>query len=151
MIRVLKEKESIHILSNNYIGYLAYIYKDRPFIAPITYFYNKEKNIIIGYSDEGHKINAMRKHNSVSLEVAEINSINNWQCAQAHGSFEQLFGSEAKSYLHDFSLGIKHLIVKREKRSLEFISDFSSKISKSEIPVVFIIKVDEITGRMRRS
>lgn len=150
MIRVLKEKESRQVLANNYIGYLGYIYKNEPFIAPITYFYNQEKNIIIGYSDQGHKINAMRKHNSVCLEVAEIESIDNWESAQAHGIYKQLFGSEAKAYLHEFSLGIKHLITRKKKRNLNFISEFSSKISKGDVPVVFIIKVEEITGRMRR-
>ncbi len=150
MIRVLKEKESKLVLANNYIGYLGYIYKNAPFIAPITYFYNPDKNIIIGYSDEGHKINAMRKHNSVCLEVAEIESIDNWESAQVHGIFKQLFGSVAKAYLHEFSLGIKHLITRKKKRNLNFISEFSSKISKGEVPVVFIIKIEEITGRMRR-
>ncbi len=150
MIRTLKEKESKQVIANNYIGYLGYIFKNEPFIAPITYFYNPEKNIIIGYSDQGHKINAMRKHNKVCLEVAEIESIDNWESAQAHGVFKQLFGSEAKASLHEFSLGIKHLITRKEKRHLNFISEFSSKISKAEVPIVFTISVEEITGRMRR-
>ena len=123
MIRVLNESESKHLLSDNYIGYLGYVYRNRPFIAPITYYYNSEKNIIIGYSDQGHKINAMRKHNDVCLEVANIESIDHWQSAQAHGTFEQIHGSTAKAYLHEFSLGIKHLIIEKEGRSLDFISD----------------------------
>lgn len=150
MVRVLNERESKIVLSNNYIGYLGYISKSRPFIAPITYFFNSEANIIIGYSDHGHKVNSMQKHNKVCVEVTEIDAIDHWESAQAHGTFEQIYGSEAKAYLHQFSLGIKHLITKKENRNLDFISDFSSKISKDEIPVVFIIKVEEITGRMRR-
>lgn len=150
MIRVLKEKESKHVLSNNYIGYLGYIFKNEPFIAPITYYYNPEKNIIIGYSDEGHKMVAMRKHNKVCLEVAEIDSINHWESAQVHGTFRQVFGSASKAHLHEFSLGIKHLITRKEKKNLSFISEFSSKISKSETPIVFVIDVLDVTGRMRR-
>ena len=150
MIRILKEKESRYILANNYIGYLGYVFKSKPFIAPITYYYSPDKNIVIGYSDEGHKIKAMRKHNNVCLEVAEIDSIDHWESAQIRGIYEQIFGNEAKAYLHEFSLGIKHLITRKEKRNLNFISEFSSKISKDEVPIVFIIKVEEITGRMRR-
>lgn len=150
MIRVLKEIESRRILANNYIGYLGYIFKNKPFIAPITYFYNSKKNIIIGYSDEGHKMNAMRKHNNVCLDVVEIDSIDNWESAQAHGIFEQVYTNEAKAFLHEFSLGIKHLIINKEGRSLDFISEFSSKISKNNTPLVFIIKVKDITGRIRR-
>lgn len=150
MIRVLNDKESKIVLANNYIGYLGYVHNNRPFIAPITYFFDQEANIIIGYSDHGHKINAMRKHNKVCLEVAEIDAIDHWESAQAHGVFEQIYGSEAKAYLHQFSLGIKHLITTKENRNLDFISEFSSKISRDEVPVIFLIKVEEITGRMRR-
>jgi nitroimidazol reductase NimA-like FMN-containing flavoprotein (pyridoxamine 5'-phosphate oxidase superfamily) len=91
----------------------------------------------------------MRKHDRVCVEVAKIHSIDHWESAQAHGGFQQIFGSQAKAYLHEFSLGIKHLITIKEKRNLNFISEFSSKISKDEVPIVFIIKVEEITGRMR--
>ena len=150
MIRVLKESESLRILSNNYIGYLGYIFNNKPFAIPITYFYSEDKNLIIGYSDEGHKIHAMRNQNEVCLQVSEIDSIDHWESVLAHGAFEQVFGSEAKAYLHEFSLGVKDLTIKKENRNLSFISEFSSKISKGEIPIVFIIKVSEVTGRMRR-
>lgn len=150
MIKPLKQKESTYILANNYIGYLGYVYQNKPFIAPITYFYNEKDNHIICYSDEGHKMNAMRKNNAVSFQVTEIDSVNSWQSVLVHGIFKQLFGSEAKAYLHDFSLGVKDLIVRKEQRSLDFISEFSSKIYKGDIPIVFLIKVEDIKGRMRK-
>ena len=149
MIRTLDSKENLQILSNNYIGYLAYIYRDRPFIAPITYFYDQKNNVIISYSGNGHKIRAMRKHDQVALEVAEIDSVNNWKSILAQGTFEQHYGSEAKAILHEFSLGVKDLIIKKEGRTLDFISEFSSKIYRDDIPVIYTIKVEEITGRMR--
>ncbi len=152
MIRRLNTQESKHIIANNYIGYLGYIYRDRPFIAPITYFYDQNKNVIISYSGHGHKTDAMRKHGQVSLEVAEIDSVNDWKSAQIHGTYEQLYGSEAKSYLHEFSLGVKDLIIRKEGRSLDFISEFSAKTYNDEnSPLVYIIKIEEITGRMRKT
>lgn len=150
MIKTLKEKDSIRLLENNYIGHLAYIYRDRPFIVPITYFFDKENNFIIGYSSEGHKIKALRKNKEVALEVSEIDAVNDWNSMVVHGTFEELEGSNAKAYLHNFSLGVKNLILKRKQKELDFISQFSSKISKDDMPVVFIIKIDEVTGRMRR-
>lgn len=149
MIRTLNEEECYHILGDNYIGYLAYIYRNRPFIRPITYFFDKRNNVLISYSGNGHKVNAMRKHNQVCLEVAEIDSVNDWKSVLVQGTFVQLYSSEAKSYLHEFSLGVKDLIIEKEGRSLDFISDFSSKIYNDDTPVVYIIKVEEITGRMR--
>ncbi|MDJ0646862.1 MAG: pyridoxamine 5'-phosphate oxidase family protein [Flavobacteriaceae bacterium] len=150
MIRTLNSKENLQLLSTNYIGFLSYIYRNRPFVVPITYFYDKKNNVIISYSGNGHKIRAMRKHDQVSLEVAEIDSVNDWKSILVQGTFRQLQGSEAKAYLHEFSLGVKDLVIKKEGRSLDFISEFSSKIYRDDIPVIYTIKVEEITGRMRK-
>jgi nitroimidazol reductase NimA-like FMN-containing flavoprotein (pyridoxamine 5'-phosphate oxidase superfamily) len=107
--------------------------------------------VIIGYSAEGHKVNAMRKNNNVSLGVSNVNSVNSWESVLAQGTFLELSGSEAKSQLHIFSLGVKDLIINKEHRKLDFISEFSSKIYKDDLPVVFQIKIEEITGKMRRN
>ncbi|WP_308992856.1 pyridoxamine 5'-phosphate oxidase family protein [Mariniflexile litorale] len=151
MIKTLNKKESTKILVSNYIGNLSYIYRDRPYIVPITYFYDKNNNAIIGYSAEGHKINAMRKNCNVSLGVSEVDSVNSWESVLAQGKFIEFSGSEAKAKLHIFSLGVKNLIINREHRKLDFISEFSSKSYKDDLPVVFQIKIEEITGRMRRN
>lgn len=150
MISTLELKQKQFILKNNYIGYLAYIYKNEPFIAPITYFFDEQKNHIICYSANGHKINALQKNNATSLCVTTIDTVTDWKSILVQGTFKQHFGSEAKALLHEFSLGIKDLILKKENRDLDFINQFSSKIYKDEIPVVFTIKIEEISGRKRK-
>jgi len=137
------------ILENNYIGNLGYIYLNRPFVVPITYFFDKENNVIICYSGEGHKMNAMRKNNAVSLLVDDIESIGNWESVLVHGIFEEHFGSDAKSYLHKFSLGVKDVVLEKEHKKLDFISEFSSKIFNENVPSVFLIKIEGITGKKR--
>jgi len=150
MIKKLDKKEKIFILENNYIGYLGYIFQSKPFVVPITYFFDKKNNAIICYSGQGHKINAMRKIKTVSLQVAEITTISHWKSVLVHGNFEQHYGSDAKAYLHVFSLGVKDVVLKREQKDLDFISQFSSNIHKDDTPVIFLIKVKEITGKKRR-
>lgn len=137
------------ILEKNYIGNLGYIYLNRPFVVPITYYFDKENNVIICYSGEGHKMNAMRKNNAVSLLVNDIESIGNWESVLVHGIFEEHFGSDAKSYLHKFSLGVKDVVLEKEHKKLDFISEFSSKIFNENVPSVFIIKIEGITGKKR--
>ncbi|MCK0131703.1 pyridoxamine 5'-phosphate oxidase family protein [Flavobacteriaceae bacterium F08102] len=151
MIKNLSEAEKQYILSNHYIGYLGYIYQDRPFVVPITFFYHQKENVIIGYSNNGHKLHAMQLHNKVSLQIAQINAINQWKSIMVHGRFEQQNGTEATSYLHEFSLGIKNLILEHEFRKVNFISEFSSKALENQIAQVFLIRIDEITGKMRRA
>jgi len=149
MITNLETKECNFILSNNYIGHLGYIFQNKPFVVPITYFFDEKANHIICYSGEGHKITAMRKNSTVSLQVAEIETVNNWKSVLIHGQFELHFGSEAKAYLHTFSLGVKDVITEQKQIKLDRISDFSSKIYKDEIPFVFLIKIKEVTGKKR--
>jgi nitroimidazol reductase NimA-like FMN-containing flavoprotein (pyridoxamine 5'-phosphate oxidase superfamily) len=95
MISNLNEKKSTNLLANNYIGHLAYTYRDSPFIVPTTYYFD-QKNTIIGYSTEGHKTEAMRKNNKVSLEIAEIKKVNNWTSVLVHGTFEALSSTDVK-------------------------------------------------------
>lgn len=146
----LEEKDSLIVLKNDYLGHLSYIYQKRPFVVPITYFYDAERNVVICYSAEGHKMNAMRKNNEVALSVVDVDGLTKWKSVMVHGKFEQLFGSDAKAYLHDFSLGIKELIERKELKELSFISEFSSKLVDENLPMIFIIKVEELTGKMRR-
>jgi hypothetical protein len=145
----LDDHEIKFVLENNYIGNLGYIYLNRPFVVPITYFFDNENNIIICYSGQGHKMNAMRKNNAVSLLVDEIQSVGNWESVLVHGIFEERFDSDAKKYLHKFSVGIKEVILKRENKKLDFISEFSSKIFNEKVPSVFFIRIEEITGKKR--
>tara|TARA_R110002049_G_scaffold75747_1_gene194724 strand:- start:833 stop:1114 length:282 start_codon:yes stop_codon:yes gene_type:complete len=91
----------------------------------------------------------MQQNKQVSLEVAEINSFKDWTSVLAHGVYEELTGIDAKSKLHEFADGIKNIILKKEERNLHFIGEFSSKINKEEIPLVFKITLNEITGKIR--
>lgn len=146
----LEEKESYAVLGNDYLGHLSYIYQNRPYVVPITYFYDAERNVVICYSAEGHKMNAMRKHKQVALSVVDVDGLTNWRSVMVHGEFEQLFGADAKAYLHTFSLGIKALIKSRERTELSFISEFSSKAVNENLPMIFVIKIEDITGKKRR-
>lgn len=146
----LEDSKIKFILENNYVGHLAYIHQNRPYVVPITYYFDKENNTIICYSGEGHKMSSMRKNPIVSLQVEEIHSVTDWKSVLVHGNFEQHFGSDAKAYLHKFSLGVKEIVIEKEHKKVDFISEFSSKIYNDNIPSVFVITIDEMTGKMRQ-
>lgn len=55
----------------------------------------------------------MRENSLVSLQVEEIESNNNWLSVLAHGTFEELQGSEAQSQLYQFTEGVKSIIAKK--------------------------------------
>lgn len=149
MITDLETKECQFILENNYIGHLGYISENKPYVVPITYFFDKKENQIICYSAEGHKIQAMRKNKQISLQVADIHSVNKWKSVLVHGNTELHFGNEARAYLHVFSLGVKNVITETEYQKVNFIREFSSKIENDEAAFIFLIKIDSLTGKKR--
>ena len=145
----LTKKECLQLLTENYIGLLAYIDQGNPEIIPITYFYDPERHSIITYSGEGGKIEAMRKNSSVSFQVDEITALDNWKSVLLYGEFEELSGIDAKHLLHEFSEGVKKVILKKEDASPQFISEFSSKVNTDSIAVVYRINISEIKGKRR--
>lgn len=147
----LTNSESIRLLKGNYTGHLGYIYQDKPYVLPITYYYDKDDHSLISYSADGHKIDAMRQNTAVTLLVEEVKSSNNWQSVMAHGTYEELQGTDAKFKLHQFTEGVKGLILAKEHRETEFISEFSSKLYSRGIPTVYRIKILEITGKRKET
>ncbi|WP_222983395.1 pyridoxamine 5'-phosphate oxidase family protein [Flagellimonas meishanensis] len=153
MIKALKHEDCIQLLKNHYVGRLAYLAGKVPFVAPITYFYFDEdkKDSIISYSLEGHKIDAMRNNPYVSLQVDEIESMNQWKSVLAHGEFEELHQIDAKRFLHEFAQGVKSLINRDSDKNVQFIHEFSSKLqANNNPPIVYRINIHEITGKQRK-
>ncbi|WP_299110044.1 pyridoxamine 5'-phosphate oxidase family protein [uncultured Winogradskyella sp.] len=146
MIDNLNTNEKAFILHTNYIGDLGYLYHNEPSIAPITYFYNEDENNITCHLSNTHKIKALRENRSVSLCVSAIHSINDWKSVLVHGTFKEHKGSGAKSILHNMHLGIQKLMRNKKESQLDFINQFSSKINKNDIPIIFTIEIDAITG-----
>ncbi|WP_338357941.1 pyridoxamine 5'-phosphate oxidase family protein [Yeosuana marina] len=144
--KIVKE-EYLKILRSNYIARLAYVANNTPYIVPITYYYNEKENIIISYSNEGHKINAMRLNNSVSIQIDEIDSLDQWKTLLLIGEFEELNGSEAKMYLHSFAKNVKMILAEKESKKPEVINSFSNKVNSGSIPIVYRIKIQDFFGR----
>lgn len=145
----LTTNESIRLIMDNYTGHLGYISQHQPYVLPITYYYDKEDHAIISYTADGHKLDAMQKNNAVSLLVEEITSVKNWKSVLVHGTFEAINGTDAKFKLHQFTEGVKSLILRKENRETEFISEFSSKLYSRGNPTVYLIKILEITGKRK--
>lgn len=150
MIQKLDKSTCKLLLSQNYIGHLSYIFNNKPYVVPITYYYDAATDSIIGYSGKGHKIRAMRINGDVSIVVSEIGSVSNWKSVLAQGIYREFEGSTAIMNLHKFAVGVKEIIRNVEGKDLSYISDFSSKIYKEGPPIVFKIEVEELIGRLRK-
>ncbi len=142
----LQAKEIFSLLNNNYIGHLAFIANGKPFTIPITYYFD-QKDSILAYAGEGHKVKAMRQNPNVSLQVDSINDVDNWQSILVHGIFEEMDGAEAKFLLHEFAEGVKDVINQKENKQPQFISEFTCDVYTTGVTVVYRIKISEMTGK----
>ncbi|WP_282050458.1 pyridoxamine 5'-phosphate oxidase family protein [Maribacter aquivivus] len=149
MRRNLNQQECKTLLTQNYIGRLAYISGGSPHIVPITYFYDPETNTITSYSSEGHKIQEMRKNTAVCLSIDEITSIADWKSVLLQGTFEELSRIDAKHMLHEFSEGVKKVIATNYGEHPKCISEFSAKIDTEDAPIIFRININELKGKLR--
>jgi hypothetical protein len=145
----LTKEECLVLLSTNYLGRIAYILQGVPEIIPITYYYDPDQHSLISYSSSGSKIDAMRKNNLVSFQVDEISALDTWKSVLVFGEFEELSGIDSKHLLHVFSEGVKKVILEKEKLRPKFISDFSSKIEKDSIPIIYRINIKDMKGKQR--
>ncbi|GMN11727.1 pyridoxamine 5'-phosphate oxidase family protein [Croceitalea sp. MTPC9] len=145
----LTKDECIVLLTNNYIGRLAFISMGSPDILPITYYYDADTHSIITYSGEGGKIEAMRKNGSVSFQVDEITALDKWKSVLLYGEYEEMGGIDAKHLLHKFYEGVKEAVLKKDNATPHFIVDFSSKVDTDKIPIVYRINISMIKGKQR--
>lgn len=149
MIKDLNKKACVEILGKNYVGRLAFMAKGKPYVIPITYYYDHQNKSIISYTAEGHKIESMRINHSIALQVDEVKSVHRWQSVLVHGLFEELHQIDAKFNLHQFAEGVSKVIAERDKENPQFISEFSAKLAGEGSPVVYRMKIREITGKQR--
>ncbi len=150
MIKDLELEKCLKILGNNYLGHLGYISGKTPFVIPITYFYDAENKCILSYSTNGHKIDAMRRHEHIVLQVEQMKTIQDWTSIQVHGTFEELEGSAAKKYLHKFAQGVQSAVERINDEKPKFIGDFSSRLQEREMPIVYRMNINDITGKIRK-
>lgn len=146
----LNSEQIREVLRNQYIGSLAFIWHQHPFVLPITYYFDEGANCLISYSTEGHKVLAMRENPAVSLGVYEMASPMQWKSVLVHGRFEELRQTDAKVYLHRFVEGIRKLISPKDARTRTFLDGFSSADQATGMPVVFRIKIADYTGKYRK-
>lgn len=135
------------LLADNYVGHLAYIADNQPYLIPSTYYFLKDEKSILCFASNGHRINALRKCNKVSFQVDRIKSFRDWESVQVHGCFHELTGNRAKQYLKHFAEGVQETIDLKNAERPHFLSHFSGRLQEEEMPVVYCIVINQMTGK----
>ncbi len=145
----LSKIECLEELKKNYVAKLGYISKDCPFIVPITYYFDEEEDCILAYSVQGHKIEGMRKNASVCLYIDSITSVKKWKSVLIHGAFEELSEVDSAFYLNRLGEGVRDLLNDEKDKETKAMDEFSNVKFPYGEPIVYRIKIWDITGRYR--
>lgn len=143
----LKPFQCERLLADNYVGRLAYIANNQPYVVPSTYYFDPQEKSILCFASNGHRVDSLRKHDKVSFQVDKIESFRHWESVQVHGNFQELTGNRAKHYLQLFAEGVQRTIDHKNAERPHFLSHFSGRLQEAEMPVVYRIAVTEITGK----
>lgn len=148
MIGQLNGLQINNILSSQVIGRLACTDGKQPYIVPVTYAYDGK--YIYGQSNEGMKLDILRKNPFVCFEIDMMTDMRNWQSVIVTGKFEELRNknaSNAREILFNrvFPLMTSSTIHAHEHAVTEAIDD-STRVKQ----VMYRIKIKKVTGRYEK-
>ena len=145
MLGTLTDIQTNNLLTRNAVGRIGYHDEKKSYITPVTYVFDGEH--IIGQTNEGLKLDIMRKNPFVCFEVDAMSSMSNWQSVIAWGYFEELFDNEAldaRKYLYNSILDLLTVpSVHPHEHEPNILIDDSNRIKK----VMYRIKITEKIGR----
>jgi uncharacterized protein len=145
MLGSLSESQINNVLSSQVLGRLACTDGKHPYIVPVTYTYDGE--YIYGQTNEGMKLNILRKNHNVCFEVDMMTDMRNWQSVIVYGKFEELKNETAEKareilFSKVFTLMTSSTVHYDANGGTQQIDD-STRVKH----VMYRIKINKMTGR----
>ena len=148
MLGELSDARMQNILCSQVLGRMACSDGKHPYITPVTYTY--DGHYIYGQTNEGKKLQMLRKNPNVCFEVDLTSDMRNWESVIVYGKFEELSDKDAanaREILFDrvFSLMTSSTIHPHEHEESGNIDD-SNRVKM----VMYRIKIEKMTGRFEK-
>lgn len=149
MIGHLNEEEVESLLNHQVIGRIGCCVDNRCYVVPISFAY--DGRYIYCRSQEGLKIQMMRKNPHVCFEAENTRNHANWQSVVIQGIYEELETvderNEALTWLH------KRVLPIRSSETTHLGNDwpFSAGDNDAVDGIIFRIQVVEKSGRFERT
>jgi nitroimidazol reductase NimA-like FMN-containing flavoprotein (pyridoxamine 5'-phosphate oxidase superfamily) len=149
MLGKLDTDQMNSLLSSSALGRLACTDGNQPYIVPVTYTY--DGNYIYGQTNEGTKLDILRKNPNVCFQVEQMTDMRNWQSVIVYGKFEELKNKKDADSARDtlfsrfFPLMSSSTIHSFGKEATNEIED-PNRIKY----VMYRINIQKITGRFEK-
>jgi nitroimidazol reductase NimA-like FMN-containing flavoprotein (pyridoxamine 5'-phosphate oxidase superfamily) len=136
MTKVLSEREAWNIVNAGTLGRLGCVDDGEPYVVPINYV--ASEGHIYSHSLAGRKVQAMRKHSRVCLQVDRIQDDFHWQSAIAFGNFEEVRNDSER-----------RTILRKILETFPKLTPVESELTRDAEPlmiIVFRLRVDRVSG-----
>ena len=142
LIHELNPDECAEVLSKNHLGRLGCSRYDQPYIVPIYFSFDAERNCLYAFSTIGQKIAWMRENPKVCLEADDIGDMSHWTTVLVIGRYEEIQRTPEESEARNRATQLF-----QQRREWWFPG--AAKLDSAEHPdvVVYRIQIDRLTGR----
>ena len=149
MIGSMTKDQIEHVFRRGLIGRIGCSAENKTYIIPVTYVF--DGNYIYTHSQEGMKIDIMRKNPNVCFEVDSIETMTNWRCVIAWGKFEELVKEgERANALKILNDRLMPYLLSETMRP-QGLAHSPHRVEKDRKPVVYRINITEMTGRYEKN
>jgi nitroimidazol reductase NimA-like FMN-containing flavoprotein (pyridoxamine 5'-phosphate oxidase superfamily) len=142
LVHELDPTECAVVLQRTTLGRLGCSHLDQPYVVPVYFSYDGERNCLYGFSAIGQKVKWMRQNPKVCVEVEEIEDRAHWKTVVVIGRYEEIHGDPREA---DARRRAERLFQERHEWWLPAAATLASK--PREHAVLFRIAIERITGR----
>lgn len=148
MLGTLTEHQMNNLLAMQAVGRIGYHDEKKSYITPVTYAYDGKQ--IYGQTNEGLKLDIMRRNPYVCFEVDSMMNMGNWESVIAWGYFEELKDMEAIKAREFLYNSILDLLTSATVHLHEHESTLEIDDSNRIKHVMYRILINEKTGRYEK-
>jgi hypothetical protein len=142
LIHELSPDECAEVLTRTQLGRLGCSRFDQPYIVPIHFSFDAERNCVYAFSTIGQKIAWMRENPKVCLEVEELHDRNHWTTVLVIGRYEEIQQSPEEAAARERA---QQLFQQRHEWWLPGAAKPQS--GEHHHIVVYRIRIERVTGR----
>lgn len=142
LIHELTHHQCAELLGRVEMGRLGCSRLDQPYVVPIRFSYDDDRNCLYGFSSLGRKIEWMRQNPKVCVEVEDIESSDRWTTLVIFGRYEEIGDSPDHA-------GTRQRIWELFQQRPAWWFPAAAKVGSRErhAMVIYRIQIDRMTGR----
>ena len=148
MLGQLNSIQIDNLLTSQVLGKIACTDGLQPYIVPVTYSYDGK--YIYGQTNDGKKLDILRKNPRVCFEVDCVFNMRHWQSVIILGTFEELENDEAEQAHEILFNRVYPLMTSNAVHTYGHNEEFIPVQESQRKNVMYRIKIENVSGRFEK-